>query len=50
MHWVSPGPERGQIGTPARQMLSDGRTVEPDDVLGELIPGTKYVHVGDGTY
>ena len=28
-------------------MLSDGRTVEPDDVLGELIPGTKYVHVGD---
>ncbi len=41
------GPERGQLVRGTAVMLSDGRTVEPDDVLGELIPGTKYVHVGD---
>ena len=27
--------------------LPDGRTINPDDVLGEEIPGTKYVHIGD---
>ena len=27
--------------------LADGRTIQPDDVLGEAQPGTKYVHVGD---
>lgn len=41
------GPERGKLVRGTAVMLSDGRTVEPDDVLGELIPGTKYVHVGD---
>jgi ribonuclease Z len=28
-------------------VLVDGRTIHPDDVLGEGIPGTKYVHIGD---
>jgi ribonuclease Z len=27
--------------------LENGRTIQPDDVLGEGIPGTKYVHIGD---
>ena len=27
--------------------LADGRVVQPDDVLGPALPGTKYVHIGD---
>jgi ribonuclease Z len=27
--------------------LEDGRTIQPDDVLGKGQPGTKYVHIGD---
>ena len=25
----------------------NGRVIQPDEVLGEPIPGTKYVHIGD---
>lgn len=41
------GPERGALVRGEAVTLSSGRTIAPDDVLGELIPGTKYVHVGD---
>jgi ribonuclease Z len=27
--------------------LADGRHIEPDDVLGPEVPGTRYVHIGD---
>lgn len=44
---VPAGPERRQLvaGEPVR--LPGGRTVYPDEVLGEPIPGTKLVYVGD---
>ncbi|MDJ0753511.1 MAG: ribonuclease Z [Ardenticatenaceae bacterium] len=41
------GPERGQLVRGEPVTLSDGRVIQPDDVLGEEIPGTKYVHIGD---
>ena len=41
------GPERAQLVAGDSLTLADGRIIEPDEVLGELIPGTKYVHVGD---
>jgi ribonuclease Z len=27
--------------------LADGRVIEPEEVLGETRPGTKFVHIGD---
>lgn len=41
------GPERARLvqGEPIK--LADGRTIHPDEVLGDPIPGTKYVHIGD---
>ena len=41
------GPIRRELvqGHPVR--LPDGRTIEPDDVLGPLTPGTCLIHVGD---
>ena len=30
-----------------RLILPDGRRIDPDDVLGPAVPGTKYVHIGD---
>ncbi len=41
------GPERGQLVRGEPVTLSNGRVIQPDDVLGEEIPGTKYVHIGD---
>ena len=41
------GPERSRLVQGESVTLPDGRVVRPDDVLGEVIPGTKYVHIGD---
>ncbi len=44
---VPPGPERRQLvgGTPIT--LADGRTIQPDQVLGPTLPGVKVAWVGD---
>lgn len=41
------GPERKQLVRGEAVVLADGRIIQPDDVLGPSIPGTKYVHIGD---
>lgn len=41
------GPERAKLVRGEAVELADGRRFEPDQVLGDIIPGTKYVHVGD---
>ncbi len=41
------GPERAQLVRGETVTLADGRTIHPDDLLGDPIPGTKYVHIGD---
>ncbi len=41
------GPERGRLVAGETLELENGRVVTPDDVLGEHIPGVKYVHIGD---
>lgn len=41
------GPERGRLVRGEAVTLPDGRVVQPEDVLGEEIAGTRYVHVGD---
>lgn len=41
------GPERAQLVRGKAVALADGRIIQPDDVLGQTLPGTKYVHVGD---
>ena len=41
------GPERGQLIRGESLTLADGRIIQPEEVLGETIPGTKYVHIGD---
>lgn len=44
---IPQGPVRRDLvaGMPVR--LPDGREIRPEDVLGEVRPGTKFVHVGD---
>ncbi len=44
---VPQGPERGQLVQGHSITLADGRVIHPEDVVGEAIPGTKYVHIGD---
>jgi ribonuclease Z len=46
---VPAGPERARLvrGQPVR--LADGRTIHPDEVLGESRPGTKLAFVGDAS-
>ncbi len=44
---VPSGPERAQLVRGQTIKLADGRMIEPDDVLGPPIPGTRYVHIGD---
>lgn len=44
---VPAGPERSQLVRGQRVTLADGRTIQPDDVLGPPRPGTKFVFVGD---
>ena len=44
---VPAGPERRDLVQGRPITLSDGRVVHPDEVLGDVIAGTKFVHVGD---
>lgn len=44
---IPAGPERAQLVRGNPVTLPDGRTITPEMVLGEMIPGTKYVHIGD---
>jgi ribonuclease Z len=44
---IPPGPLRRQLVAGQSVQLPDGRTVEPDQVLGAVRPGTRMVHVGD---
>ena len=44
---VPAGPERARLVRGMPVILADGRTIEPDDVLGPSRPGTKFVFVGD---
>lgn len=41
------GPERSLLVRGEAVALPGGRVVQPDDVLGPALPGTKYVHIGD---
>lgn len=41
------GPERAELVAGRPIALTDGRVIEPEQVLGDEITGTKYVHVGD---
>jgi ribonuclease Z len=44
---VPEGPERARLVQGKQVTLSDGRTIQPDEVLGPPRPGTKFVYVGD---
>lgn len=44
------GPERTQLVKGQALTLADGRVIQPDDVLGPAVPGTRYVHIGDVGY
>lgn len=44
---VPAGPERGQLVAGNAVTLVDGRTITPEMVLGDAIPGVKLVHIGD---
>lgn len=44
---VPVGPERGALVAGHSITLKDGRVIQPDDVLGAVVPGVKLVHVGD---
>jgi ribonuclease Z len=44
---VPEGPERARLVQGKEVTLSDGRTIQPDEVLGPPRPGTKFVYVGD---
>jgi ribonuclease Z len=44
---VPPGPERRDLVAGQAITLQDGTVIEPDQVLGEAVPGTRVVHVGD---
>jgi ribonuclease Z len=44
---IPPGPWRGALVQGDVVTLPDGRVIQPDMVLGEELPGTKLVHVGD---
>ncbi|NDJ85282.1 MAG: MBL fold metallo-hydrolase [Chloroflexi bacterium] len=44
---VPAGPERAVLVKGEAVTLEDGRRIEPDDVLGESLPGAKLVIIGD---
>lgn len=44
---VPAGPERKRLVAGESITLADGRIVKPEDVVGEPVPGTKLVYVGD---
>ena len=41
------GPERSRLVQGETVTLADGRLIQPDEVLGDPIPGTRYIHIGD---
>lgn len=44
---VPSGPERRRLVAGESISLEDGRVIRPDEVLGDPIPGTRLVYVGD---
>ncbi|MBN2472516.1 MAG: MBL fold metallo-hydrolase [Anaerolineae bacterium] len=44
---VPAGPQRGQLTAGQPVTLADGRIIQPDDVLGETLPGARLVVIGD---
>ena len=44
---IPPGSWRGELVRGEAVTLPDGRVIQPDMVLGDELPGTKLVHVGD---
>jgi ribonuclease Z len=44
---VPAGPERAELVAGESITLADGRRIHPDQVLGEVIRGTKLVYIGD---
>jgi ribonuclease Z len=44
---VPPGPLRRELVNGDPVTLPTGAIVQPEQVLGETVPGAKYVHVGD---
>jgi ribonuclease Z len=44
---VPQGPQRRDLVAGKAVRLADGREVQPDDVLGPLKPGLRFVHIGD---
>jgi ribonuclease Z len=44
---IPPGPWRADLVKGQAITLPDGRIIEPDQVLGEVRPGTRFAHVGD---
>lgn len=44
---VAPGPDRGKLVHGESITLPDGSTIHPEMVLGDAIPGTKLVCIGD---
>jgi len=47
---IPPGPWRRDLVNGNTVTLPDGRSITPDEVLGEVRPGTRLVHVGDVGY
>ncbi len=41
------GPERTKLVRGEPVTLANGQVIQPEDVLGPAIPGTKLVHIGD---
>jgi ribonuclease Z len=46
---IPPGPWRRDLVGGRSIQLPDGRTIDPEQVLGPTKPGTRYVHVGDAS-
>jgi ribonuclease Z len=44
---IPQGPWRRDLVNGLEVVLPDGRTISPDQVLGPVRPGTRFVHVGD---
>jgi ribonuclease Z len=44
---VPNGPERGRLVAGEAVTLADGRVITPEQVLGPVVHGAKYVHIGD---
>jgi ribonuclease Z len=44
---IPAGPIRSRLVEGQAVTLPDGRTIEPDQVLGDLRPGSRFIHVGD---